>query len=147
MSSGGQIFVSLDTRLDVSQRIYASGKLKSFLNPFTAVTPEADAKAKHLVDQLGATFVTELMTARGHTLKAGVDYATGEIWSGLEAKDVGLVDSIGTLEEVVSLQWGLKAYDFGPLRQSAGFLSGLAAGALSNAVESLVAPLQAPRVR
>jgi protease-4 len=134
-------------RLDVSQRVYASGKLKSFLNPFTAVTPEADAKAKHLVDQLGSTFVTELKTVRGHTLKAGVDYGTGEIWSGVEAKDVGLVDSIGTLEEVVSLQWGLKAYDFGPLRQSAGLLSGLAARALSNAFESLVAPLQAPRVR
>ena len=134
-------------RLDVSQRVYASGKLKSFLNPFTAVTPEADAKAKHLVEQLGSTFVTELKSVRGHALKAGVDYGTGEIWSGMEAKDVGLVDNIGTLEEVVSLQWGLKAYDFGPMRQSAGFLSGLVNGALRNAVESLAAPLQTPEVR
>ena len=134
-------------RLDVSQRVYASGKLKSFLNPFTAVSPEADAKAKHLVDQLGATFVTELKNARGRTLKVGIDYGTGEIWSGVEARDVGLVDSIGTLEDVVSLEWGLKAYDFGPRRQSAGFLSGLAASALGSAAESMLAPLHEPRVR
>ena len=31
---------------DVSQRVYASGKLKSFLNPFTPVTPEVDLKAQ-----------------------------------------------------------------------------------------------------
>ena len=33
-------------KYDVSQRVYASGKLKSFLNPFTPVTPEVDLKAQ-----------------------------------------------------------------------------------------------------
>ena len=134
-------------RLDVSQRVYASGKLKSFLNPFTAVTPEADAKAKRLVEELGSTFVTDLKLARGHALKTGVDYGTGEIWSGAEAKDVGLVDSIGTLEEVVANEWRLKPYDFGPSRQSAGLLGGLVNGALRNVVESWFATLQTPSVR
>ncbi len=48
-------------RYDVRQRIYASGKLKSFLNPFTPVTPEVDMKAQKLVDQLGMYFVDEVM--------------------------------------------------------------------------------------
>jgi len=124
-------------RLDVSQRVYASGKLKSFLNPFTAVTPEADAKARHLVDQLGSTFVTDLKTARGPALKAGIDYGTGEIWSGVEAKEIGLVDSIGTLEDVVALEWGLKSYDFGPPRQSVGLLGNLVSRTIRDTVDSL----------
>jgi protease-4 len=109
-------------RLDVSQRVYASGSLKSFLNPFTPVTPEADAKAKKLVGQLGGVFVKELQTARGKRLKQGVNYGTGEIWGGLEAKEIGLVDEIGTLDEVIASTWGLKAYDFGPQRQGMGLL-------------------------
>jgi protease IV len=34
-------------KVDISQRVYASGKLKAFLNPFTPVSPEVDAKAQH----------------------------------------------------------------------------------------------------
>ncbi len=134
-------------RLDVSQRVYASGKLKSFLNPFTAVTPEVDAKARHLVDQLGSTFVTDLKTARGHALKAGVDYGTGEIWSGVEAKEVGLVDSIGTLEDVVAIEWGLKSYDFGPTRPSAGLLGNLVGHTVRETVDLLITLFSTPGIR
>ena len=40
-------------KVDVAQRVYASGKLKAFLNPFTPVSPEVDRKAQQLVDQMG----------------------------------------------------------------------------------------------
>lgn len=85
-------------KVDVTQRVYASGPLKAFLNPFTPVSPEVDAKAKHLVEQMGQVFVQELKTTRGSKLKPGVDYGTGEPWGGLEAKELGLVDAIGTLD-------------------------------------------------
>lgn len=110
-------------RLDVSQRVYASGKYKAFLNPFTPVSPEVEAKAKRLVDQMGATFVRDLHEARAGSLKAGVDFGTGEVWGGLEAKELGLIDSIGTIDEVVATTWGLKTYDFGPHESSVGLLS------------------------
>ena len=112
-------------RLDVSQRVYASGKLKAFLNPFTAPSPEAEAKARQIVSHMGNTFVEELHRARGHALKAGVDYGTGEVWGGAEAKRIGLVDEIGTLDEVVATTWGLKTYDYGPREKGfGGLLSG-----------------------
>ncbi|KAK0039477.1 S49 family peptidase [Biomphalaria pfeifferi] len=60
-------------KLDVSQRVYASGKLKSFLNPYIPVTPEADAKAQHLVDQAGAAFLAEVKARRGSALKSGTE--------------------------------------------------------------------------
>ena len=102
-------------KFDVNQRVYASGKLKAFLNPFTPVTPEVDAKAQYLVDHVGKVFLEDVKARRGKLLKPGVDFGTGEVWSGLEAKDLGLVDAVGTLEDYVSTNYsGVKTYDFGP---------------------------------
>lgn len=126
-------------KFDVSQRVYASGKLKSFLNPFTPVSPEVDAKAKKLVDQMGQTFIGELRTACGTSLKSGIDYGSGEVWGGMEAKDIGLVDAIGTMDEVVNATWGLKTYDFGPHQEGFGAFSANFSSVFSKALESFVA--------
>lgn len=98
----------------VSQRVYASGKLKAFLNPFTPVSEASDAKAQQLVSHVGSMFVTELIAQRGARLKAGIDFGTGEIWSGEEAKSIGLVDEIGSLESLVRGAPDLTPFNFGP---------------------------------
>lgn len=126
-------------KFDVSQRVYASGKLKSFLNPFTPVSPEMDAKAKMLVDEMGQTFLDELKTTRGAFLKKNVDYGSGEVWSGLEAKEIGLVDEIGTVDDVAASTWGLKAYDFGPHERGFGAMSAVFRSAFSAALAEFAA--------
>ena len=68
-------------KFDVSQRVYASGKLKSFLNPFTPVSPEVDAKAHQIVNSMGAFFLDEVKSRRGDRLKVGVDVAQGLGWT------------------------------------------------------------------
>ena len=35
-----------------------------------------------------------------------------------EAKDLGLIDAVGTIDEYVGGTWGLRTYDFGPNAQS-----------------------------
>lgn len=100
-------------KLGVSQRVYASGGLKSFLNPFTPVSPEAEKKAQELVDGAGGTFLAELVQARGRKLKQGVDYSSGEVWSGIEAKGLGLVDTIGTIDDFTTAK-GARTHNFGP---------------------------------
>ncbi|MES2260617.1 MAG: S49 family peptidase [Pseudomonadota bacterium] len=102
----------------VSQRVYASGKLKAFLNPFTPVSQESDAKAQQLVSHVGAMFVQELASQRGRHLKRDVDYGTGEVWSGEEARAIGLVDEIGSLESLVRGAPDIKPYNFGPKESS-----------------------------
>ncbi len=106
----------------VSQRVYSSGRLKAFLNPFTPLTDESDAKATELVNKVGGAFLLDLQQQRGSHLKANVDYGTGEVWSGMEAKALGLVDEIGTMESVVSTQAKLKEYNFGPHDDAFGTL-------------------------
>lgn len=109
-------------RLEVSQRLYASGPLKAMMSPFQPTTPEADAKARTLTDGLGQAFVAEVRRPRGTRLSDGIDIGTGEIWLGPDARALGLVDGIGTLEEVIRKDWRLSWYDFGP-RRGGGLLS------------------------
>jgi protease-4 len=102
-------------RVDVGQRVYASGNLKAMLNPYLPMSPEADNKAKDLVAKMGAQFRDELETERKGKLAAGVDFGSGEIWGGLEAHKLGLVDGVSTLDQVVKSRWpDLKIHGFGP---------------------------------
>lgn len=112
-------------RLDIKQRVYASGNLKSMLNPFAPMTPEADRKAQEMVAKMGQRFKAEVEAARGKKIVAGVDYATGEVWDGMQAQQIGLVDEIGTLD-TVAMQWGSKVHDMGPRAAGAGWLTGSA---------------------
>lgn len=131
-------------KFDVSQRVYASGKLKSFLNPFTPVSPEVDAKAQALVDQLGGAFSQEVHQIRGARIKPGFNVATGEVWSGPEALRLGLVDEVGTIDQYVS-KGGLKAYDFGPSAQNMSIFSRSAQDILVGAIQRLSTAV--PQVR
>ena len=38
----------------------------------------------------GGAFLAELVQIRGSKLRQGIDYSTGEVWSGSEAKELGL---------------------------------------------------------
>jgi len=121
-------------QLKVSQRVYSSGRLKAFLNPFTPLTSESDAKATELVNKVGGAFVQELQSVRGNHLRREVDYGTGEIWSGMEAKALGLVDEIGTIESFVDAQSKLKTFNFGPHDDGFGSLGGQFAKSLLSMV-------------
>jgi protease-4 len=124
-------------KVDVAQRVYASGKLKAFLNPFTPVSPEVDRKAQQLVDQMGGFFLAEVKARRGQALKSNIDFGTGELWPGPEAKELGLVDAVATVDDFVASHWGLKPYDYGPSADTAPFLTRSLQDALAGAVRRL----------
>ena len=107
----------------VRQKVFASGPLKAMLNPFTESTPEADEKAQTLVNIMGNRFADELQILRGPHLKEGFKYNSGEIWDGLGAKDIGLVDEIGTIESIISAQAESEMVDYGPGSLKKGLFS------------------------
>lgn len=121
--AGWDFHRALDT-LRVSQRVYASGEYKSMLNPFVPMTPQADAKAQQMVDKMGERFEGELVKSRGKKLQAGFQYATGEVWDGIDAKRIGLVDELGTVDTVVQAT-GFKGVSFGPRQPGTGWIHGM----------------------
>lgn len=92
-------------RVDVAQRVYASGELKAMLNPYLAGTAAADRKAAELVQDIAKQFLADLKERRGKKLAKDVDFSTGEVWGGTQAKALGLVDEVGTLDEVLRARW------------------------------------------
>ena len=94
---------------------------------------------------MGRVFLAEVTTSRGNRLKSGVDFGTSEVWGGLEAKEIGLVDALSTVDEYVNATWGLKQYDFGPNPDSLGLLPTSLREAMSSVIDSLAA--DALRVR
>lgn len=102
-------------RLGIAQRVYASGELKAMMNPYVAMTPEGERKAKELVSEIGLAFKADLELQRKGKLTAGVDFASGGVWGGAEAQRLGLVDEVSTIDLLVDTAWpGLAVHDFGP---------------------------------
>lgn len=90
----------LAERFHVEKYSFTSGPLKSFLDPLTPATPAVRKKAQEMVRVGAALFIEEVKLRRAGKLKAGYDFFTGETWLGSEALRLGLIDEIGTLEEV-----------------------------------------------
>lgn len=88
-------------KFGVQHNAYASGKLKAMLNPYSPVKPEDEEKAQVLVEGMGKIFAKEVVEQRKDKLTTTVDLFTGEVWDGTQAKSLGLVDKIGTLDDVV----------------------------------------------
>ncbi|AOZ11129.1 hypothetical protein BKK80_34800 (plasmid) [Cupriavidus malaysiensis] len=101
-------------RFDVYQKVYASGPLKAMANPFVESSPAAEKKAQDLIDIMGGRFLDELRRTRAGHLKDLAEYGTGEVWDGAAAKDLGLVDEIGTVESVASTFGDVDVRDYGP---------------------------------
>jgi protease-4 len=100
-------------KLDIHQDVYASGQLKSMLNPFTAPTDAAKQKAQELVNKAGSMFVEEVKVKRGSKLLKNVEYGTGEIWDGDQALKLGLIDELGTIEKIAEKN-NAQVQEFGP---------------------------------
>lgn len=102
-------------RVGVQQRVYASGELKSMMNPFLPMSPEADKKARDLVTEMGEIFQSEVRAQRKGKLPEGLAFGSGEVWNGATATKSGLIDGVGTIEQVVQSRWpGLQTHELGP---------------------------------
>ncbi len=109
--------------INVSQRVYASGDLKGIMNPYTPMPQGGDEKAQAMVVAMGKEFQQEVILRRGDKLKKDVDLFTGEAWSGADALRLGLIDEIGTLDQVIHTKYpDLKKHELGPNASGGGFL-------------------------
>ena len=129
-------------RLGLSQRVYASGELKSMMNPFVSMSPEADKKARDLVEQMGKAFRADLAVHRKGHLRDDIDYGSGGVWGGAEAHRIGLVDEVATIDEVMHTSWpGLAVHDYGPGSSSLPFATAASTWLQNVLARALSAPM------
>ncbi|MEU6132581.1 S49 family peptidase [Saccharopolyspora sp. NPDC047091] len=132
-------------RIGVQRRLYTAGANKVRLDPFS---PEKDEDVRWLhglQTELHEQFTDWVRERRGSKI-AEADVFTGEVWTGAKAKELGLVDGLGTLRGVVAERFP-KAHivDVEPRKPLLARLSGGGPGArlgLGTSASSLVEALE-----
>lgn len=90
-------------RVGVQMSVRKAGRLKDMGAPWRTDTEEELAKEQELVDAIYDAFVGRVARARNMDLDRVRELATGEVWLGSRALELGLVDEIGDLERGVEL--------------------------------------------
>jgi len=80
-----------------------SGVNKDLGSPFQPLSPEGRQILQSLVDNVHSQFVAAVARGRGMEEARVRQLADGRVYSGAQAKDLGLIDQFGTLEEAIEL--------------------------------------------
>ena len=96
----GSIGVRLDSfnvqglmeKLGIKSQILSSGKDKTILDPFSNLTEQHRIHLTDLLKNIHDQFIADITQSRGNRLNG--DVFTGLFWTGIEAKNIGLIDEI-----------------------------------------------------
>jgi signal peptide peptidase SppA len=92
-------------RIGVERRLYTAGEHKARLDPFLPAREEDVEWLADMQSQLHSQFVAWVRERRGHKLDDSGELFDGEVWIGQKAVDLGLVDGLGTLREIVGKRY------------------------------------------
>ena len=92
----------------MSKEVYTAGKNKSTLDPFLDEKEEDIKRLKNIQLELHQEFIDVVEESRKTKLKKdiGVELFSGEFWSGTKAKELGLIDEIGDVNQVLKEKFG-----------------------------------------
>ncbi len=93
-----------------------SGKVKDVGSPFREATDSDRAMLQAVVDDTYDQFVSVVSERRGLSLDSTRALATGAVYTGRQAQQLGLVDSLGTFDDAVDLAGELSGLGKNPSR-------------------------------
>jgi signal peptide peptidase SppA len=100
--SGGFGFAGLLERFGIERRLHTAGANKSRLDPFSPEKPEDVEWLKKMHSQLHELFVGWVKDRRGKRLTEDENLFTGDVWLGAKAVELGLIDGLGSLRQIVT---------------------------------------------
>ncbi|MDO8519735.1 MAG: signal peptide peptidase SppA [Deltaproteobacteria bacterium] len=86
----------------LDNRVIKSGGYKDIGNPFREMTPEERKYLQNLIDDMYGQFKEAVGKQRGISEARMEELAQGKIYTGEQAKEVGLVDEMGTVYDAVA---------------------------------------------
>lgn len=102
-------FVDAIRKLGVERRVYTAGKEKALLDPFQPQDEDGIARLRAIQRDAHEAFRDMVRTRRGERLSAPEsELFDGRVFSGKQGKDVGLIDTLGSLNEVLRERFGPK---------------------------------------
>ncbi|MEE8501770.1 MAG: S49 family peptidase [Kiloniellales bacterium] len=107
--SAGFGFPALLERLGVERRVHTAGARKSMLDPFRSEDPKDVARLQTIQTDVHESFQDYVRQRRGERLTGEeADLFSGEFWTGRRALELGLVDALGDLRQVMRERYGEK---------------------------------------
>jgi len=101
-------FPELLKKIGVERRVYSAGKNKVSLDPFQPEKPGDIEHLKSLQLEIHEVFINLVKERRDTKLKDDEDLFTGLFWTGLKAKELGLIDDLGDMRSVLRARFGEK---------------------------------------
>ena len=101
-------FKDLIHKIGVQRRVYTAGKNKSTLDPFLEEKKEDIDRLKNIQLDLHKDFIEVVEKSRSTRLKKTkeIELFSGEFWSGRKALELGLIDGIGSVNEILTRKYG-----------------------------------------
>jgi len=82
--------------------VIKTGEFKDTGNPARDLTPSEQAYMQSLIDNMFGQFIKAVADGRGMKYDDVKSIANGKVWTGEQAKDMKLIDSVGDFETAVS---------------------------------------------
>jgi protease IV len=96
-------FEELLQKIGVKGVVLKSGKYKDVLSPIREITEEEKALVQNVIDNVHQQFVNAVTEERRLTPAQVEAVADARIFTGLQARDLGLVDQLGNFHDAVDL--------------------------------------------
>jgi serine protease SohB len=102
-------FEKLIDKLGIERRLYTSGERKAMLDPFLPEKPEDVKRLKAIQRDIHERFIALVKERRGAKLN-GTEKTlfSGEFWTADNARELGLIDTIGDLRSFLRSRYGEK---------------------------------------
>jgi len=90
-------------KLGIQIEIFKGGKYKDMYQGLRELTPGEEEIMQQRIDEYYEQFIGVVAEGRGLSREEVRDLATGQIYTGTEAKELGLVDELGDLNTAIDL--------------------------------------------
>lgn len=98
-------------RFDIERRVFTAGDHKHRLDAFQPLQETDQEKATALLKAIHAHFIQAVKEGRGERLKGKPgELFSGDYWTGDEAAELGLVDGLCDLDEVMHAHMGVEQF-------------------------------------
>src|SRR5690606_5337540 len=93
----------LNNKLGVTTDVAKTGEFSDFMTPTRPLNPVEQNVIQKQVEDGYDVFISRVSEGRGMSKEAVLEVASGRVWSGLQAKNIGLVDVLGGLDDAIQI--------------------------------------------
>lgn len=101
-------FVDVMQKIGITRRLQTAGADKGFMDPFSTVNAQQEQHLQTMLEIIHQRFIEQVKLGRGQRLKESAGIFSGMIWTGAQAKELGLIDGFAStgqlMREVIKIE-------------------------------------------